>query len=223
MKLFLKKMVCTLMLLPMLMSCTPDDEKIDVTLNMSELEQQILNEINLLRANPKAYIAKLETYKSYFTDKSFKYPEEDVVYRTNEGISAIDECIKVLSENEKLYPVSASTGLCLAAKDHATFLNETDSRGHRGKDDSTPFDRMDQHGKWVNTAAENICYGYDNAERIIIALLVDDGVPSRGHRKNLLNKIFKQVGISCGAHPTYGTVCVMDFAASYREKFSEKE
>jgi uncharacterized protein YkwD len=51
---------------------------------------------------------------------------------------------------------------------------------------------------------------------IVISLLVDDGVPSRGHRRNLLDKAFKFIGLSLGAHPVYRHMCVMDFAGSYR-------
>jgi hypothetical protein len=45
--------------------------------------------------------------------------------------------------------------------------------------------------------------------------LVDDGVPDRGHLKNIMDKAFGKTGVAIGPHKTYGTVCVMDFAGGY--------
>jgi uncharacterized protein YkwD len=45
-----------------------------------------------------------------------------------------------------------------------------------------------------------------------MALLIDDGIKSLGHRKNILNAGFHFVGIAIEPHKTYGTNCVMDFA-----------
>ena len=41
-------------------------------------------------------------------------------------------------------------------------------------------------------------------------MLIDDGVPNRGHRKNLWGN-FKKVGIASGPHKTYKHLSVIDF------------
>ena len=46
----------------------------------------------------------------------------------------------------------------------------------------------------------------------MVQLLIDDGVPGRGHRKNILNPSFKVVGIAQGFHSKFGTICVHDYA-----------
>ncbi len=43
-------------------------------------------------------------------------------------------------------------------------------------------------------------------------MIVSDGIPSRGNRKNLFSKEVNFIGISIGPHPEAGTICVLDFA-----------
>ena len=53
--------------------------------------------------------------------------------------------------------------------------------------------------KW----GENISYGQDNGKSVITALLVDDGVADRGHRKNLFTDAYGATGIFTGPHKQY--------------------
>ena len=62
-------------------------------------------------------------------------------------------------------------------------------------------------------AGENISYGSAGLQ-VVIDLIVDDGVPSRGHRKNILDPGFHDVGIAIGPHLRYGTMCVMDLTSA---------
>lgn len=45
-----------------------------------------------------------------------------------------------------------------------------------------------------------------------LALLIDDGVSSRGHRTNIFNEDFNYCGIGLADHKTYGLSCVIDYA-----------
>lgn len=106
-------------------------------------------------------------------------------------------------------------GLTLAARDHVKDQGRTGAIGHTGSDSSTVVDRLNRYGKWGISAGENIYYGNGDARIIVVLLLIDDGVSSRGHRGNLLDSSFKVVGVSVGPHPLHGYMCVMDFAGSY--------
>jgi uncharacterized protein YkwD len=75
---------------------------------------------------------------------------------------------------------------------------------------------MNRYGKWDLAAGENIDYGNTQARRIVISFLIDDGVLSRGHRKNILDKAFNFIGVAVGPHPTYRSMCVLDFAGAHK-------
>ena len=48
-------------------------------------------------------------------------------------------------------------------------------------------------------------------------LFVDDGVPSRGHRENMMRKEFKVAGNFSGPHKQYGCTTVINYAGGFRE------
>ena len=137
---------------------------------------------------------------------------------TNEGTSAVDEAITYLKNVKPVGILKASKGMSKAALDHAKDQEPTGSTGHYGKDGSSPFQRMNRYGKWQKTAGENVAYGPKTAERIIMQLIIDDGVVGRGHRLNIFNQDFQVIGIGFAKHKRFGTVCVMDLAGGYKEK-----
>ena len=53
-------------------------------------------------------------------------------------------------------------------------------------------------------------YGNSDALQIVLSLLIDEGVPSLGHRYLCLNT-YTQVGVSIQPHKKYGTNTVIDF------------
>ena len=55
---------------------------------------------------------------------------------------------------------------------------------------------------------ENCSYGKETAVGIVMQLFIDDGVPSRGHRTNLMNADFREVGIFAGPHKEFRIMCV---------------
>ena len=54
--------------------------------------------------------------------------------------------------------------------------------------------------------------------QVVIQLLVDDGVPDRGHRDNILDGRWGAEGAACGPHRDYRQICVMDYAVRYVER-----
>jgi len=202
-------------------SMSPKWEKdtIDTTAGaeyLTEIERQVVIEINNVRTDPAEYARRyLSPLRSYYHNNLLQFPGE-IAISTNEGIRALDECVKELKFVKPLFPLSPKKGLTLAARDHARDQAITGATGHIGSDRTTTKVRLNRYGTCDISAGENIGYGNEDIRRIVTSLLIDDGVPSRGHRRNLLNGTFKFVGVSVGPHRVYGHICVMDFAGLYR-------
>lgn len=178
-----------------------------------DLAGQVLVEINLARTSPSAYAGFLREFRGLFHGKYFLLPGSDTRMMTNEGVRAVDEAIKVLSRQKPLPPLAWSDGLAAAAAELVTEQGETGATGHGG----AMRERIDRHGKWNRQIGENIGYGPTKARNMVMQLIVDDGVPDRGHRKNIFSTVFRTAGVACGPHPGYGNMCVIDFADQFKE------
>jgi len=76
-------------------------------------------------------------------------------------------------------------------------------------------ERVNKCGAWGSTIGENISYGSTGGQDIVFALIVDDGVSSRGHRKNIFNPKFLLMGSGTSTHKGYRTMTVIDYAGTY--------
>jgi uncharacterized protein YkwD len=187
---------------------------------LSTLEKGVVDEYNLARTNPKQYAAILAEYKKFYNGRYIDIPGEIRII-TNEGVSAIDEAIRFLETASTCPPLTPSKGMSKAAKDHVNDIGPKSIVGHSGSDGSNPSIRMQRYGKWQKTAGENISFGKKNAREIVIQLIVDDGVASRGHRKNIFNPNYRRIGVGFGPHGRYGSMCVQTLAGEYSEKYAE--
>ena len=61
-------------------------------------------------------------------------------------------------------------------------------------------ERIEMFGNWQRTISENISYGSSTAMDVMLALMVDDNVPSRGHRHGIMNPDVGVVGLWTGPH-----------------------
>ena len=181
---------------------------------LSTVEKDVILEMNKARTNPSLY-AEL-----YITPRTKKF--DGKVYNgtlmTNEGVAVVNECISYMKKAKALPVLNPEKGLSLAAQQHSSTQGETNQTGHTGVDGSTPFTRIEKYGTY-KTAGENISYGAMSGRDIVVQLLIDDGVSSRGHRKNIMNKDFSSSGVGfTKKHKTYGSVCVITYAGGYSEK-----
>jgi uncharacterized protein YkwD len=184
---------------------------------LSPLEHAVVSEINMARGAPKDYASILEQSRKYYDRKVLRLPGEPPLL-TKEGVRAVVEAIRFLHATKPVSPFIPSKGMSSGAKDHVVDQGSSGATQHRGGDGSQAWDRVNRYGAWEKSIGENIAYGSDKARSIVMFLIVDDGISDRGHRKNIFDPDFCVIGVACGHHPTYRTVCVITFAGGYKEK-----
>jgi hypothetical protein len=188
---------------------------------LSPLEKDVILEMNKARNDPRKYAQLyIRPRLTKFRGKDFCMPN-GAMLMTEEGEAAVHDCLSALARTETAGLLSPVKGLWQAARDHAADQGATGGTGHIGSDNSTFQTRIMRHGTFSGRlcrCGENISYGPDTGREIVCCMLIDDGVPGRGHRSNLLLKDFTQTAASCGSHPGFGVVCVITFAAGFRNK-----
>lgn len=183
---------------------------------LSDLEREVIDELNFARMQPSEYADYLIAYSELFVGRELRERGEITVL-TKEGRSAVNEAIRFLRNQRPLTYLIASKGMSKAAEDMVRMQGITSQIGHKGRDGSTFANRISRYGTWEGSCSENIDYGNNNARRIVMALIIDDGVSNRGHRKSIFNSAFNRVGLACGQHQKYQYMCVIELAARYFE------
>jgi uncharacterized protein YkwD len=190
--------------------------KTEDTVNFTEFEQEVFEEVNNVRQNPLKYVDYLQEYKKMLNGKILSRPNQPR-FMTIEGSSAIDEAISDLQNMTALRPLTASKLLTTVANNQLNDLKETPNLGHYGKDGSDFKNRLAKIGKKGKYASENINYKDRIAKDVLLSLIIDDGIKSRPHRKNILNLEYNLLGVSCGIANDNQMICVMVFADKFDE------
>jgi len=211
----------TLVLLLLLLACMPyhaaNQAAPVVTDNSAVTPDAVLQEINAARTNPRQYAAYLDQLRPFYKGKYLTKPGQ-VTLVTKEGAQALEEAIRFLQSTVAIPALTLSAAMSRAALDHVQEQGWNGKTGHQGKGGSTPDKRLARYGAWQYTMGENISYGSETARDIVIDLLIDDGVPDRGHRANIFNANYRMTGIAYGPHSSYGSICVIVFAGGFVEK-----
>ena len=177
-------------------------------------EREVVQEMSDARVRPRAYAKHLRELRPYFEGSLWHRPGR-VPLRTEEGVAALDEAIAFLESAAPLGPLRFNEGLAAAAAAHARDVGPRGSLDHRGADGSRLSDRLNRLGAWHGLIAEAISTGEDEARQVVIQLLVDDGVPGRGHRRTIFDPGLHQAGAGSGPHRTFRVVTVVDFADGF--------
>lgn len=180
------------------------------------IQKAVLDELNVARTTPMKYVEHLKDHRRAFKGKLF-IGTAGVRRMTNEGVAAVDEAIAALSKQAPLPALKFSEGLALAALDHVEDTGPKGLVSHEGSDGSGSGTRIRRYGDVAGASGECISFGYYEARQIVMALIIDDGVPSRGHRRSIYNEKFQFAGMAAGPHKTFKNMCVIDFATAYSD------
>ncbi|GAB4280265.1 MAG: hypothetical protein Fur0025_08100 [Oscillatoriaceae cyanobacterium] len=173
---------------------------------LTEFDKEVIAEVNKARQNPAAYAEVLAAMRPS--------------YNGIEGVAALDEAIAFLRAASPLPPLQPSPGMSMAATDHVNDTGPKGIIGHNGTDGSSIGQRIDRYGDRSGYAGENISYGMNSPQDVAAQLIIDDGVPSRGHRENIFNPQYQFIGVDTGSHAQYQTMTVLNFAGQYTEDAS---
>jgi uncharacterized protein YkwD len=177
----------------------------------ARLQQDVLAVLNAARTAPATYADGLRTYRGFFKANIVVMPDNPIDYETVEGTVPVDEAIAALATQATLGSLAPSELLAAAAADHVAEQSISGRTGHYSADGSAPSDRVVKRGGG-SLVAEVIAYGAVDAADVIRQLIVDDGVPDRGHRTVLFSPHLRYAGVACGSHPEFKTMCVIDMA-----------
>ncbi len=170
-------------------------------------QKRMTDEVNLARSSPEAYANIIEQYYRTLGNGRLHRREGRTV-RMTEGRSAVNEAITFLRSSTPLPPLHLNSCLSQSAQDHVNGTGASGQTGHRGRDGSDPSERATRRLGYRAHCGENISYGRDSAREHVIALIVDDGVKSRGHRLNMFSDRYRSIGIGVGSHARYRNMTV---------------
>ena len=111
--------------------------------------------------------------------------------------------VELVNEIRKEYGLSElklNTKLCAVAKAKSQDMKDNNYFSHTSPTYGSPFDMIKSFGISYRTAGENIAMGYRTPEEV-----VDGWMNSEGHRANILNGSFKEIGMGHVANGNYWT------------------
>ena len=156
---------------------------------MDSTERAIVFYCNLARMYPKLF-SQLEVKDYYGTTEN---PDE---YKNSANRRSL---MRELESMEPVPPLQPDSVMALLADCFQKELEKSGEVGHDRKKCSDDY------------MAENCSFGKVTARDVVLQLLIDEGVPSLGHRKNILSKEYTRLGVAFGDHKKYRKCAVMDF------------
>ncbi|MFJ8743316.1 CAP domain-containing protein [Embleya sp. NPDC127516] len=96
--------------------------------------------------------------------------------------------------------LTVNTKLTAAALQHSQDMAAHANMSHTGSDGSDPGERITRAGYTWTTYGENIAHGYSTPQQVMTGWM-----NSPGHRQNILNCAFKEIGVGLAGPNSYWT------------------
>lgn len=147
----------------------------------------------IIRANP------------HIANPALIYPGQQLtIPQTEDGVRAFErEVIRLVNEQRAqngLSPLRENWELSRVARFKSQDMADNRYFSHTSPTYGTPFQMMKDFGLSYRTAGENIAYGQRTPQAV-----VDAWMNSAGHRANILNASFTQIGVGYVAAGHYWT------------------
>jgi Cysteine-rich secretory protein family len=130
-----------------------------------------------------------------------------------QGLGSFDDEVLVrvnqFRQSYGLAPLARNAALDLSAQAHSEDMARHHVMSHYGSDGSNPAARISAAGYAWQTWGENVAYGWPTP-----AAVMNAWINSPGHRANLLNRNFREIGIGVAYAPGTGSLYwTQDFGA----------
>ena len=162
-------------------------------------EKKVVYYTNLVRLNPDLF------GKTYFQ----KYMDSTKTKFTSFGNSLKND---LKSKYKPMEILTVKQDRTDEAVDHAKDSGKKGNLGHFTSDGKSFDFRMKKFKGVYKSTVENCDYGNNTALAIVIHLLIDENQGTIEHRKTMMDKTLKFVGVSIQQHKKEKWTCVMDFA-----------
>jgi uncharacterized protein YkwD len=171
---------------------------------LNELDKEMIKEINFVRQYPQIYASIVADYLAKKSKSWIGLTKDEY----EAGKELIEE-LKLMSPAQLLYPKHC---IYEAAKKHGDDCKKRGFLDHIGSDGSGPSIRISSFCSDLLTGNENLVGGKKDARILVMQLLIDSGISSRGHRYNMLDPHWKYIG--CYGYEV-GNTCnyIQNFAA----------
>ena len=164
-----------------------------VRVTVPDFEKKLIDEINSARNDPRGYVEQIYKRRDQYNRES------------------IEETIEFLN-NVKLCQGNLRPNVILSSLSQ-DWTNKQE-KGDVGHGDFTSRFKNIRY----SSIAENLSYGYTDPSDIVSALIIDEGIPDKGHRKNIFTCDFTDIGVSFGNHVRYGFMTGMIFGKNISAK-----
>ena len=186
-------------------------------IDYQKVSAEVFEMLNKARKEPGWVADELSKIKKYYKDKEYRNPNLGFHLLTDEGVAAVDDAIHYL--RNEVYPqkeLAFSQPLSDAARKLVEHIGAQGLTSH-----SDPAYSMELRVKAAvaetGALAENVSFGWADPREVVFQLIIDDGVKTRGHRRNIYDGTFDKVGVSAGPHKGYQHCCVIDFHGKAKE------
>jgi uncharacterized protein YkwD len=163
---------------------------------LSKEEKSVILYLNLVRINPPLFA---QTYLKNYLDTA---PIKQTEY--------LESLLNELKNMQPVEVVKPQYDLFEVAKKHATEMGLQGKTGHSSLNGEGFESRASDLSKRYQKALENCQYGYSDGLGIVIDLLIDENIPDLSHRKSLLDKNIKYIGVAIRKHKVYRHNCVIE-------------
>ncbi|WP_443943960.1 CAP domain-containing protein [Pedobacter sp. AW1-32] len=181
---------------------------------LSNEEKNVIMYMNLIRLDgEKFYYTFLEDYINTYNAKMRQYRNYNELRITRNNPYYIS-LLKHMKSTKNLPMFFPNDKLTTLSKNHAIDLDRNNLDTHESSNGDHFNVRLSKYFP-NRSMSENIDFGFSNSLDIVCHLLLDCGVPSLGHRFNIIDqkRNMNLVGVSIQPHPSYTWCAVIDFVA----------